>query len=592
MSTTGTLATNALHKITHHGKPTISINFDSPEETYTTGDTISGHVSITAPHATRFDDVYITLEGQASTHVVNMTPVASHSHIEANHPFLKLRMPIPESAYPTPRIAEPGRTYAFPFTFVVPARLVDGSCRHSVSSDHVQAQHLSLPPSMGDSCHRGSANGTSDGHLDDLSPEMARISYTIRVRVTRTRERDAKAVLLAEGSQKVRIVPVVPEAPPMHIAPEDKEYVLSVTKTLKKGILFGGKKWGKVTVSAEQTKALAVHTPSSSIPSTRSVSTSSDRRTSINPAGHSSSDAADAATLSPTPTIMANLHLNYVPSGPDAQPPRLGTLTSKIRASTFFAISPQRELATRASHMLSYDLSRGVYSTSVQLPQRCVSNVRWTYVPPTSATGHKNDVGSGPPSLAKAGVLRPERRDSGYSTCSSSSSSCTPTAAQTQTFPARTGSTSSASSSSTDQNHVSRANEGFWTASIPLPLALPPSKTWLPTFHSCLVSRVYTLELALQILPPQGTGPSLLPTEVKLKLPVQVATAGSDGGSESFAGSGGDEAVVVGGEGEEEVEGYFRSRVLSVPAQEYIGTSSLPRTGAVVGVGEMPPVYS
>jgi hypothetical protein len=79
---------------------------------------------------------------------------------------------------------------------------------------------------------------------------------------------------------------------------------------------------------------------------------------------------------------------------------------------------------------------------------------------------------------------------------------------------------------------------------------------------------------------------------VKLKLPVQVATAGSDGGSESFAGSGGDEAVVVGGEGEEEVEGYFRSRVLSVPAQEYIGTSSLPRTGAVVGVGEMPPVYS
>jgi hypothetical protein len=350
----------------------------------------------------------------------------------------------------------------------------------------VHEAHLRLPPSMGD---------RDVSPFDDLSPEMAKIQYAIKVRVTRTRERDGKVVVLTEQARKIRVIPAIPEAPPLHIAADSKDYIMSVTKTLRKGMFAG--KLGKITVSASQTKALAVSSSSSA-----------------------------------PPTIMATLQLRFDPSETHVQPPRLGSLASKIKTSTFHAVKPQYDLANPSSMLNAYDLSRGVYSTSTTLPCRCVENVAWTYHPPSS--------------------IQNLRRDSGYSTCSSDSS--------------------------TSDATVTPSTKGWYEASIPIPLTLPANKTWLPTFHSCLVSRIYCLEMSLGVHTP-GTG--VPATTISLKLPVQISSGPEEVGTINEA---------VG----EEVDEYFRPRLMSIPGEEFVMTSVLPGQlpgPRQMGAMEAPPGY-
>jgi hypothetical protein len=318
---------------------------------------------------------------------------------------------------------------------------------------------------------------------DDLAPDMVKIVYAIRVRVLRTRERDGKIVVLTDRSRKIRVIPAIPEAPPMHIPADDKEYTLSVTKQLRKGMFAG--KLGKITISASQTKALA-------IPSSSSTTET---------------------------TIMATLKLRFDPSETNIQPPRLGSLTSKIKSSTFYAIKPLSDLASRGSMLVAYELSRGIYTTSTSLATRCVENVSWTHHHP-----------------------QPIRRDSGYSTSSATSSD-----------------------SSSSEVTVTPPTHGWYEASILVPLTLPASKTWLPTFHSCLASRIYSLDMSLSVHTP-GTGvPS---STISLRLPVQISS--------------GPEGVLAGALGastqaeQEEVEDYLRPRIISVPEEGFVMGSVLP----------------
>ena len=115
-STTGTVATYA-KKIAPKGKPNVEIILDDyiVEKAYTTFDSISGRVDFTAPQNARFDEIKITFEGTTRTYVDNVNPHSSKSMTVAKHNFLKLVMPVKETDYPQPRIAEAGRTYTFPF---------------------------------------------------------------------------------------------------------------------------------------------------------------------------------------------------------------------------------------------------------------------------------------------------------------------------------------------------------------------------------------------------------------------------------------------------------------------------------------------
>jgi hypothetical protein len=116
VSTSGSIATYA-KKMALNGRPAIEIVLENHNDgkIYTTFDPIKGAVNITAPHNARFDEIRITFEGSTRTWTENLAPHATKSRTTATHNFLKLSMPIPESSYPLPRIAEAGKTYTFPF---------------------------------------------------------------------------------------------------------------------------------------------------------------------------------------------------------------------------------------------------------------------------------------------------------------------------------------------------------------------------------------------------------------------------------------------------------------------------------------------
>jgi hypothetical protein len=491
-STTGTLASYA-KKIAMSGRPGLEISLDNhaPGKIYTTYDAISGNVAITAPHNARFDTIQITLEGQTKTFIENLSPHSSRARTTAIHNFLKLVMPIKESDYPQPRIAEAGRTYTFPFNFAVPEHLLLRACSHTCSEVHVHNAHLQVPPSMGDREVCG---------LDDLAPEMARVTYCIKVKILRNREVDGKEVVLVEGQKKIRIVPALPEAPPLTIGDEGSDYKFSSTKSLKKGMFSG--KLGKITASAVQPSAVILPSPSSE---------------STQP-----------------PTTMASVNLRFDPHDSSSQPPRLGGLTAKIKATTFFGARPAQDLPSHFNMSSQYESTRGVYDTSVSLSSRCVEGVSWEK--------HK---------AAPAYTRRNSASSTEESDCSETSS----------TSPAKEGSP-------------------YYTATILVPVTLSQQKTWIPTFHSCIVSRIYSLGLSLTIHTP-GTGvPS---STVSLHLPIQVAANGNNTRRPTLTAA--EAAAELA-----DAETYLRPRVIETPSEDLVGNSVLTRVSAPMG-SDLPPSY-
>lgn len=115
-STGGSIA-GYMMKIAQGSHPGIEVLIDghTPQKTYTTFDPVNGVVNITAPQNVHFDEVRITLEGRSKTFVENFSAAGTRSRTVARHCFLKLVMPLRDSDYPYPRVAEAGITYKFPF---------------------------------------------------------------------------------------------------------------------------------------------------------------------------------------------------------------------------------------------------------------------------------------------------------------------------------------------------------------------------------------------------------------------------------------------------------------------------------------------
>lgn len=477
-------------KATVPARPDMEITLDQHTEGkfYTTWDALSGKVAITAPQTSRFDEVQITLEGCVRTYVEALSPTSTASKTTAIHRFLKMIMPVPESEYPQPRVAEGGRTYTFPFNFVIPDRLLPRSCSHPQVSDHVCEAHLNLPPSMGD---REMLRGQSD-----MAPEMCKVQYSIRVKVVRHREADGKELTLVEGQKKIRVVPAVAEAAPLSVGAGHDKFVLSKTKSLRKGLFSG--KLGKITVAAAQPSAIVLPSPSSS--------------------------------PSAPPTTMATVQLRFDPHETTSQPPRLGALSAKIKGSTFFAVRPTTHIPTHRNSSSQFEIYRGVYDSTIPLSSRCVESVQWRKHLPTLVV-------------------------------------------------ARRGSASSSSSSDySDSTQVldPKDNTLHYTATVLVPITLPTTKTWIPTFHNCISSRIYVLDLSLSVHTP-GTG--VPASNLALHMPLQVAAAGNQ--SERPAMTEAEAAAELA-----EVDEFLRPRVIEMPNLEHIGNSVLPHHST-----EMPPSY-
>jgi hypothetical protein len=497
-STTESIAGYA-RRITQNSRPDMEILLDNHHDgkIYTTFDAIRGKVQITAPHTARFDEVRITFEGNTKTYVENLSPSATRSRTTAVHKFLKLVMPVRESDYPQPRIAEAGQTYKFDFNFAVPEQLLPRACSHSCSTSHVHHAHLQVLPSIGDREVSG---------LDDLAPDMAKITYGVKVVVIRYRESDAQPVVLAESLKKLHIVPAIQEAPPLSLGEGFEDYEMSKTKSLKKGMFSG--KLGHITVSAAQPSALVLPAPK------------------------------ENSTMSPT--TMATVKLRFDPHDPTSQPPRLGGLSTKIKSTTFYSARPSSVFPSHFDVVSLYETTRGLYDTSLSLSSRCVESVAWKRHEPREAAVRRNSDSSTSSSDFSDNALAPEQK----------------------------------------------AGNPFYTASILVPITLPTNKTWIPSFHSCIVSRVYAIGLSLSVHTP-GTG--VPATSVVLHLPVQIAANGNQAERAQLTAA--EAAVELAA-----ANAFMQPRVIEVPSDELIGNSVLaptssPPAALSASASELPPSY-
>lgn len=403
---------------------------------YTTLDKIQGDVVITAPNDTSFDEIYVTLEGTTKTFVEKIaTASPTNGRTEAVQVFLRLIQPMNSNAFPESRTLKGGLAYRLPFTFVVPEKLLPQSCGHVHVQDSVQDAHLSLPPSFGDPM----TTTLGKTLLDDMAPEMSVISYAIKVRIIHGRGSTGKQIIAAENSKKIRIIPALKEDPPVVVLGGLKDdYRLRKEKEVKKGLFKG--KLGCITVESAQPKSLQ-------LPPLNSTNTC-------------------------PVTTMATVRVRFDPAEDGSKPPRLSTLSTKIKAATYFASVPMIDIPAKATEFY-YNSTRGIYVETVPLSSRCVAAAQWEC--------HSSDT--------------PIRRDSGFSTLSN------------PIIPMPSS---------------SYAGNVFYTTQLLVPVTLPQSKkTFVPTFHSCLISRVYYLDLCLGINSPS---PTVTAPNLHLKLPIQISS--------------------------------------------------------------------
>ncbi|KAI9789901.1 MAG: hypothetical protein M1816_005670 [Peltula sp. TS41687] len=474
-----------IRALVQSGRPHIDIILKNQRDayisTYTSSDIIEGEVVIRASADAPFDSLYIDLIGQSKTYLDRVASMSIDARTEAQHTFLKLAQPISESAYPVPRVIEAGRTYRYPFTFVIPERLLPTICQHRCESQQVHEAHLQLPPSLGDPTVAG------DGSilLDDMAPAMSRVVYSIKAKLTRTRS-DGQEVTVGEGLKKIRIVPASEELPPLRVTDaESEEYILRRHKDVKKGMFKG--RLGSLSVEAAQPRSLR-------LPPAR-------------PMG------------SGLTSTMATIAVRFDPAKGITGPPRLGQLVTKLKVKTHFATEPVNDFPVANSALYAYGNGRrGSFSETIQLSSRCVGSVQW----------ESHDE------AAEASA----RRDSNISTSSTS-----PLAPLPEPTPRYTSGT-------------------FWTAKILVPISLPKGKLFVPTFHSCLISRVYTLELSLAASS-SSTNAGLSGTTVTLRVPLQISSSGMS------------VFTTTQREAEAEADEHLRPRTISPLPEAYTGTSDL-----------------
>nr|POE66108.1 hypothetical protein CFP56_54369 [Quercus suber] len=469
-----------LRNLVQAPKPEIKINIRNPKKVWTTMDEIKGNVSITCPSDTPFDTIEIQLVGTTRTYVERIsTAAAVAGRADAFHQFLKLVQPDLEHSYPENRVLLAGKMYDFAFVFNVPGQLLPRVCVHPVHNSGVKQAHLSLPPSFGD-------KNMDDQHAaqNDMAPDMASIRYGIFARISKSKVtgNEVSRVDLACKARRLRVLPKTEEQAPLAINEDDNEYVMRKTKALRKGVLKG--KLGTLTMETAQPSPLRIGVDN---------------------------DGPQAAPSS------ATISLRFDPADDSCLPPRLNSISSRLKAITIFASTARQQFPIKTQSFV--DASQGAHSSYVNLATLCISNVDWTRQKPAGRTATNL------------------RRDSA---CSFDP-------------------TEVAASSTTDSR-----TKSFYTASIVVPISLPDSKhVWIPTFHNCLVTRQYTLKLDLGL---QGSMGSFL----ELKAPIQISCDGRASNPTDELPSN----AAFDGQDVDDSDDFFEPRMMRAPSEGFVGGRS------------------
>lgn len=520
-------------------KSDVQIHIDNhyKTKTYTSSSPLSGEVSITTQRDVPFDTIEIILFGSSKTRTEGYS--APH---ESQHTFLKMTMPISEATYPVPRVLESGQTLKIPFNFVLPKFLTLSACNHKVQCEDVRAHHLSLPPSMG-SWARG------NWEKDDMAPHMSEVEYSIKARVWREDDLSERPVKVMEAIKPIQVIPAVAETAPLCLS-EDKQnhsdiYRLSKTKTIRKNLISN--KVGKISVSGVQPGAVM-----------------------LRPDGSVYRDTT------------AMIDVKFEPVSPDVQPPKITGVSARITAHTYYSSSAVHNMPDMTEWIRScLTERRGIYTNTVSLPGSFKANVNpWiTYQSrrdsrSNSASSDNSPAESSASSWSSSdddescsvsgGLQQQQHRQHEKKSCrrsmsfanlmrpsvnKASSTSCYPLPRRPSLAPV------------------------YHTTSLQVPVTLPTAKrAFVPTFHSCILSRVYTLHVAVTV----AAGPTTS-TTLAVELPLQIgveAVEPSLGDSEALPSF--EDAI-----GATAADDFLRMRVLGVlSGLEIPETSALPAYGS------------
>lgn len=346
-------------------KPKMEVHLERDSSEFTTGDRIHGKVVIEAQAETHFDNIEIKLMGESKTFVDLMSALPGHQEItKSSQNFLTLRQPGLESRYPLDRTLQRGTTYEFPFEFVVPKRLVDGSCGHQTASPAVKEAHLALPPSF--SRHDGR-------EVDATVPETTIINYGISATMSKSKKLNASKgpTTLATAWREILITPCTDTTLPTDLnkttrggAPSD--HCLRSVKKMSKGIIRSS--LGTVTVEATQPKRLKLK---------RRDEESSHRFC----------------------TVPVNVMLQFDNKNRTTEAPQVSKITSRLEVNTFYTTSSHQDLPQKNDSV--YDRNRRVYTK--HLPS--VSFTPQTVVWQTAKTQSKDDLSPEPTHLEIAESL-------------------------------------------------------------------------------------------------------------------------------------------------------------------------------------------
>ncbi|KFA49048.1 hypothetical protein S40293_06179 [Stachybotrys chartarum IBT 40293] len=377
--------------------------------------------------------------------------------------------------------------------------------------------HFVIPHqlTMGACTHRCSTDAVQAEHLrlpptmgfwedNDQSPDMSHVKYAIKVRAWSFFPGEGQMKLF-EGQHVLKILPARPEDAPLDITWRDERYQLTNTKTIRKKLFSA--KLGKVTASALQPAAVLL-----------------------------SADASRASQSS------ARINLDFDPASAEMAPPKVHAVSAKLASTTYFSLNPVEDLPNlgpRANHLSYPSLS---YTTTTPLFSKQTSQVSW----------EKHE--------RRATHLR---RDSGYS-----SPHLEDDAGDTE------GSEGAGQGRRGSLGKASKKKQPTcpfkYTATVEVPFTVPTmnKKIFLPTFHSCLISRSYVLQLTLSVGPNNTSIPLLLPLQIGVQDSYDPQLYGEELPSFETAMAQTEAA---------QVDADLQPRLLRVPPLELQGGSELPR---------------
>ncbi|OTA69606.1 arrestin [Hypoxylon sp. EC38] len=236
-----------------------------------------------------------------------------------------------------------------------------------------------------------------------------------------------------------------------------------------------------------------------------------------------------AAMLSPDGRTITSttvpLNLEFEPASSDVRPPKVTGVTSKVTAVTYFSAGGINHYPNLKDWHKAFGTDgRGSYSGTTSVSVGPLGEVRW-----------------GRHLTAQA------RRDSGYgSETPSSSESDRPTFKE--------------------NSKGSLPSPILHRAKLEVPIQLPAQKkAFVPTFHSCITSRVYVLWLTVTLV---SGGAS---AHVTLNVPLQIGVNGTDFHRPN-------EELPPSFEEVEEADAneFLRPRIMSVPTVEFHHNADLP----------------